>query len=111
MKWLVFCFIENKNLNSITENTKSYLTTIKISVENGEKEKAEKKAEELENRWKDYEDKLSFFVASDDINQIGLEISTLAPLIKNESPEFISQLRKIEVMLKHINSEDKYRIN
>lgn len=108
---VVICFIECSNLNSITTNTKEHLQTISNYMTKGEKEKAEQAALKLEKDWKIYEDKLSFFESSDDINEIGLEISTLAPLIKSGSTEYACELRKIEVMLKHINSEDKYRIN
>lgn len=87
------------------------MQTISNYMTKGEKEKAEQAALKLEKDWKIYEDKLSFFESSDDINEIGLEISTLAPLIKSGSTEYACELRKIEVMLKHINSEDKYRIN
>ena len=99
------------NLNTISNDIKSQLTTIKTHISNGDRDKAENSALKLEENWKEYEDKLSFFISSDDINELGLEISNLAPIIKNEREKVSGEIRKIEVMLKHLNSEDKYRIN
>ena len=107
----ILCVTENNVVENVSNKTQQYIVSINTYLLKNNKDKALKLATELENEWAIFEDKLSFFVPSDDINQLGLEISTLAPLIKSDSTELGSKLREIEVMLKHINSEDKYRIN
>lgn len=102
----------------LTNNmTKSYIQKIKEKLENIEyliegKKDLGNSAEELKNRWKEYEEKLSYFLEHDEIEKVSLNINLINKQVNIEKFEdALETIAETKYLLDHIKEKNELKIN
>ena len=90
-----------------SKQTDSFLQKAQTCAENDDMKSAKTLCEYAENEWVKGEKYMRLFVNSNDLSDIGLGLSELAPLAESESKEeFLSHINVVRVQLIHLSKAE-----
>ena len=83
-----------------------------LSEENYIKEQEIKKIEELEESWKEIEDKLAYFAEHDELEKVTVAIlKTKANIEADMKEDAYEKMQEIKFRIQHIKTKQKFRLN
>ena len=104
------CFYEYTIVVDCFDDSKIYFEEMSESFRKENFSEAQKKAQGLEVLWNETENRLSHLTNSDSLEEIGESLSRLPYLAREESDEFLAEVRVVRVKFEHLMDRNKYNM-
>ncbi len=96
--------------NNLIEDTEQYLSKLENKLNENNLEQSKKASKNLNEKWKDHEKKLSFFIEHDEIEKVSDKIAVIHENTKNEEYHTaLEDVKEAKYLLEHI--KEKYNFN
>jgi len=104
------CFYEYSIVVECFGEAKIYFEEMNKSFQKENYSETEEKAKGLESLWNKTENQLSHLTNSESLEEIGETLSRLPYLAREESDEFLAEVRVVRIKFEHLMDRNKYNI-